>query len=297
MPREKTTVFEPFCGAGGMGLGFQQFFNVVEACDIMPEAVATYGSNFRETRVRLQDVRNLSGVHGDFDGLAGIIGGPPCQGASKLNYGKVSAREQNELMFEAVRLVEEIRPAWFVFENVPTLPREVRQAAYWRAVGAGYATKQAYLNAADYGAAQTRERWIIVGVRRGSWSLPPTTRPGTVRAAFSSLGRNWGFTSHDPGTIERFKAVRGRGWVSITGGKFANACRLSWDEPSPTVVNVKKTQMLHPDEDRAISLAEAAALQGFPRSFSWKGSQGAVSQMIANAMPVPMARALAGSLA
>lgn len=45
-------VCELFCGAGGMGLGFSQHFNVVEAVDVLPEAVKTYGANHPETDAR-----------------------------------------------------------------------------------------------------------------------------------------------------------------------------------------------------------------------------------------------------
>ena len=71
----------------------------------------------------------------------------------------------------------------------------------------------------------------------------------------------------------------------------------SWDRPAPTVVNLKKVYMVHPGENRNISLAEAASLQGFPVGYQWKGNESQIAQMIANAMPAQLARAIAGSLA
>jgi len=72
-----------------------------------------------------------------------------------------------------------------------------------------------------------------------------------------------------------------------------------WDKhaPAPTVCNPKKVYMVHPEECRNISLAEAAALQGFPPDYIWHGSEGAIAQMIANAMPAEMAAAVAGAIA
>jgi DNA (cytosine-5)-methyltransferase 1 len=72
--------------------------------------------------------------------------------------------------------------------------------------------------------------------------------------------------------------------------------RLSWNLPAPTVVNLKKVYMVHPDEVRNITLAEAAALQGFPSDYVWRGSESDIAQMIANAMPAQLAESIAGSL-
>ena len=82
----------------------------------------------------------------------------------------------------------------------------------------------------------------------------------------------------------------GQGYSSVYG-------RMKWDEPAPTVCNPKKVYMVHPDECRNISLAEAAALQGFPPDYVWHGNEGAIAQMIANAMPAEMAAAVAGAIA
>ncbi|MFA5222597.1 MAG: DNA cytosine methyltransferase, partial [Methanoregula sp.] len=71
-------VCELFCGAGGMALGFSSRFDIVQAVDINEFAVHTYQANHPDTQVRRQDIRNLSGCRGDFEGITGVIGGPPC---------------------------------------------------------------------------------------------------------------------------------------------------------------------------------------------------------------------------
>jgi len=58
---ERDRVCELFCGAGGMGLGFSQHFDVTDAIDIASAAVQTYGANHPETTARRKDVADLSG--------------------------------------------------------------------------------------------------------------------------------------------------------------------------------------------------------------------------------------------
>ena len=71
--------------------------------------------------------------------------------------------------------------------------------------------------------------------------------------------------------------------------------RLDWDQPSPTVDTrfTNARYFLHPDEDRAFTVREAARIQGFPDTFRFSGSERAQSAMVGNAVPPPMARILA----
>jgi len=72
--------------------------------------------------------------------------------------------------------------------------------------------------------------------------------------------------------------------------------RLSYDEPSGTVVNVRKSMWIHPTLDRAISIREAARLQTFPDSFIFCGSKDKQYQQVGNAVPPVMAKAIASEL-
>lgn len=74
--------------------------------------------------------------------------------------------------------------------------------------------------------------------------------------------------------------------------------KLNYDEPSPTVVNVRKSMWVHPDPDihRAISIREAARLQSFPDSFVFVGSKDSQYQQVGNAVPPMMARAIATTM-
>ena len=289
-------VCELFCGAGGMGLGFSRHFHVTDAIDILPEAVKTYGANHPETDARRRDVRDLSGSRGDFEGVTGIIGGPPCQAWSRRNIRQTVDDPRAVLLDEYMRIVEEVRPRWFVLENVVTVPKAAKQGVAEKAKTLGYQVHSACLNAADYGAAQTRRRWIAIGVREGTIRNFQTVRPRTVREAFGDLRDNWGLMRSSPETLARLAVATTDEWAAMNG-EYRNMIRLQWDEPALTVVNPKKVYMVHPREVRNISLAEAAALQGFPPDYVWHGNEGAIAQMIANAMPAEMAAAVAGAIA
>ena len=73
--------------------------------------------------------------------------------------------------------------------------------------------------------------------------------------------------------------------------------RLNYDEPSGTVVNVRKSMWIHPTLDRAISVREAARLQTFPDSFVFIGSKDKQYQQVGNAVPPIMAKSIAEKLA
>ena len=73
--------------------------------------------------------------------------------------------------------------------------------------------------------------------------------------------------------------------------------RLQYDEPSGTVVNVRKSMWIHPEEDRALSIREAARLQSFPDSFIFVGTKDSQYQQVGNAVPPMMAKAIALNLA
>ena len=73
--------------------------------------------------------------------------------------------------------------------------------------------------------------------------------------------------------------------------------RLNYDEPSGTVVNVRKSMWIHPTQDRAVSIREAARLQSFPDSFIFIGTKDKQYQQVGNAVPPFMANAIAEKLA
>lgn len=73
--------------------------------------------------------------------------------------------------------------------------------------------------------------------------------------------------------------------------------RLKYDEPSGTVVNVRKSMWIHPEHNRAVSIREAARLQTFPDSFRFEGTKDSQYQQVGNAVPPILAEAIAKKLA
>lgn len=296
---KRKRICEVFCGPGGMAQGFGPFFDISCAIDIEPATVKTYQANHAHTQVLQRDVRDISGARGDFDGLTGVIGGSPCQQWSRRNIRKKQNDPRAELPWEYIRLVSEIKPEFFLFENVTYAPEEVKLRFARESKALGYNVTSVCINASHYGAAQTRRRWIVVGTKRGTWSpelCPKVTTPKTVRMAFSTITENWGYMKSRPDTLEKL-AKATTSWTSLTDdGEYDTIIRLQLDTPAPTVVNVKKVYLVHPTEVRNITSAEAAALQGFPPGYIWHGDQHSIGQQIANAMPVELARSVAQSI-
>ena len=73
--------------------------------------------------------------------------------------------------------------------------------------------------------------------------------------------------------------------------------RLKYDEPSGTVVNIRKSMWVHPEFNRAVSIREAARLQTFPDSFVFEGTKDSQYQQVGNAVPPILAKAIAKKIA
>jgi len=194
--------------------------------------------------------------------------------------------------------------------------------------GGKYGISWGVVNAADYGAPQKRKRLIIIGSRDGKKvPLPPTTHapPGslevmtglkkpwvTLREALSGLNDpepeyvpfpSWGKYMRyiPPGGCwrdlpdELKKEAMGGAYYS-QGGRTGFYRRLSWDKPAPTLVTspvYKGSVLAHPEEDRPLSVREYARIQGFPDSWVFVGRTSAKYRIIGEAVPIPLARALA----
>ena len=214
----------------------------------------------------------------------------------------------------------------------------------------GYVIDHKVLCAADYGAPQKRNRFVVMGVKKALASKIALPSPEldedeykTVRDAIEDIEDVEPITevSEDIGIVlnemevyglagslrdserlynhvitkttatamERFKAIKqGENFHSLDDSLKTNTytdvsrtqntiyLRLNYDEPSGTVVNVRKSMWIHPVKDRAVSIREAARLQTFPDSFVFCGSKDKQYQQVGNAVPPIMARAIASKL-
>lgn len=209
-PRQ--TVIDLFSGAGGLSLGFEQAGGeILVALDSDPVHLATHAFNFPLTEHLLGDAATTTGdelllaaerawrrvrTTGVFDGeVDGVIGGPSCQGFSVM--GRRDANDpRNGLLLDFARLTKEVRPRWFVVENVPGILHARYRALLRKFADAvrasGYRLQgPMVLDAASFGIAQARRRAFIVGIRTGDsyrWPTPPGLTMSTA-TALSGLPR------------------------------------------------------------------------------------------------------------
>ena len=162
-----------------MSLGFEQAgFDVVAAIEVDPVHCAVHKFNFPKTAIIPRSVVGLSGAAvrlaagiGDRD-IDCVFGGPPCQGFSMIGQRALDD-SRNILVLEFVRLVAEMNPRTFVFENVKGLTVGQHKQFLVELVEAfennGYRVHQPWkvLNAAHFGVPQSRERLILFGVKAG----------------------------------------------------------------------------------------------------------------------------------
>ena len=320
------TAVDLFCGCGGLTVGLKKAgFRVLGAVDIDPLSLETYRANHPEVMIWEVDIRELKvstvkralGLRkGALDLLAGC---PPCQGFSTmrtLNGARRVEDPRNDLLFEFQRFVEELRPKAVMMENVPGLAKDRRFDEFCRFMEElGYKGEHRILNAADYGVPQRRRRLIyLAGLGEAVPFARPVRKKKTVRDAIGRLPKagESGDPVHDmperrtPKVIELIRRIPKNGGSrtdlpeedQLECHKRCNGFkdvygRMAWDEPAPTITsgcfNPSKGRFLHPEEDRAITMREAALLQGFPRRYKFlcTDNKSAIAWMIGNALPPP----------
>ena len=168
-----------FAGAGGMTLGFEQAgFDIPVSVELDPIHCATHKFNFPFWSILCRNVVDITGdeIRQLLDiqnrEIDVVFGGPPCQGFSMI--GKRTLDDpRNVLISHFVRLVLELKPKYFVMENVQGLTvgkhKIFLQEVIDKLSKNGYQVQQPYqvLNAANYGVPQHRERLFILGCQNG----------------------------------------------------------------------------------------------------------------------------------
>jgi len=330
------TAIDLFCGCGGTTVGLKQAgFRVLGAVDSDPLAVRTYEANHPEARVWPEDIRGLQPLEiaaalglkpGDLDLLAGC---PPCQGFSTmrtLNGALTVADPRNDLLLELQRFVEELRPRAVMIENVPGLAQEPCFAAFCQRMSEiGYQGDHKVRDAADYGVPQRRRRLIYLAgrgmpipwadrsqqkrtVREAIAGLPmagasgdpvhdlPENRSQRIRELIALIPKDGGSRTDLADEYQLPCHQRCNGFKDVYG-------RMAWDDVAPTITsgcfNPSKGRFLHPEEDRAITMREAALLQGLPVRYKFPvvTSKTAIALLIGNALPPPFIAAHAREVA
>lgn len=177
--KNKLTLVDFFCGAGGLSLGFaQEGFNIKLANDIEDVCIQTYKYNHPElpsNKLIQGDIKEIVDNIDDYidDNIDIIVGGPPCQGFSEANRQRVIDDPRNKLYKYFVKAVEKIAPKIVVMENVKGMLKVAEQVVEdyegLRIEKEGhiysYKVKYQILNSLDFEVAQSRERLIYIAVR------------------------------------------------------------------------------------------------------------------------------------
>ena len=313
-----------FCGCGGLTLGLKRAgFSVIGGVDNDPLSVETYVANHPEVQVWEMDVTELTvaslkralGLRkGALDLLAGC---PPCQGFSTLRTLNGSRRvrdPRNDLLRDFLRFVDGLRPRAVMLENVPGLASDRRFREFCLGMESlGYHGEHRVLNAADYGVPQRRRRLIyLAGMGKAIPFAPPSATRKTVRSAIGFLPRpgRSGDPVHDIPERRSDRVLDLIRRIPKNGGsrsdlptneqlKCHQKCdgfhdvygRMAWNDQAPTITsgcfNPSKGRFLHPTQNRAITMREAALLQGFPRRYKFPTVQhkSAIALMVGNALP------------
>jgi DNA (cytosine-5)-methyltransferase 1 len=310
-------------------------FRILGAVDVDPLSVKTYKTNHRDVKVWETDIRQLEPAElldelglkdGELDLLAGC---PPCQGFSTmrtLNGAIQICDPRNDLLSEFQRFAETLRPRAVMLENVPGLVDDIRFTSFCRDMKRfGYIGDHRILNAAEYEVPQRRRRLIyLAGLGVEIQFAEKSLKLKTVRDAIGGLPKagQSGDPVHDIPERRSQKVMEIIRRIPKDGGsradlseKYQLDChrrcdgfkdvygRMAWDNVAPTITcgcyHPSKGRFLHPQEDRTITMREAALLQGFPRwyKFPTTNNKSATALMIGNALPPPFITAHARQIA
>jgi DNA (cytosine-5)-methyltransferase 1 len=295
----KFEVVSLFAGGGGSSTGYRMAGGKVLAVnEFIPEAIKTYQANWPTTKILAGDIRNLTGEDilkaiGKKSGELDILdGSPPCSafstaGSRNKGWGKTkkysdtSQSNVEDLFFEYIRILREIKPKVFVAENVSGLAKGAAKGYLNQIMrelrSSGYQVTCKILDAKWLGVPQSRTRTIFVGIRDDLWrdDMKGKTHPApkdcvvSLEEAFKGLT----LTDLDKSTTEMSKYATGRelsrlrpgeqsakyfqlvkchpqkvcGCVTASAGNIGIACVKHWDNRAFTVAEVKRIMSV-PDD-------------------------------------------------
>lgn len=329
------TAIDLFSGCGGLTTGLKQAgFNVLGAVEVDPLSVETYQANHSGVEVWNSDIkalecsRLLSKLQLERGHLGLLAGCPPCQGFSSLrtnNGARAITDSRNDLILEMLRFVDALLPKAVMLENVPAIAHDKRFRLFCNKMKRmGYVGSYYVLNAADYGVPQRRRRLIyLAGLDMEIPFATKATKSVTVKEVIGRLSRpgRSGDPLHDipqkhsPHVMDLIRHIpkdggsrrqlpeeykldchrRCDGFKDVYG-------RMAWNDVAPTITtgcfNPSKGRFIHPQQDRAITMREAALLQGFPEEYKFPENVGksAIALMIGNALPPPFVAAHASMI-
>jgi DNA (cytosine-5)-methyltransferase 1 len=317
-----------FCGVGGLTHGLAQAgIEVVAGIDIDPACKYPYEANnkakFIEGDVNELSSSDVAGMLGGAD-ISMIAGCAPCQPFSTYSRsGRSKKRGEDWQLVETFgKLVKEVQPDLVTMENVPQLLDHPVFEQFLENLE-GYSVEWSVVQAVRVGIPQTRKRLVLIASKLGADGLTLLQDEQTVKTVREAIGRLRPIKAGESDPKDRLhiasrlsKTNLERIQHSKPGGTWRDwpdelqaAChrkstgatypsvygRMSWDEASPTITTqcfgYGNGRFGHPEQDRAISLREAAILQTFPPKYKFVRPDEPVrfsvlGRLIGNAVPV-----------
>lgn len=336
----KISCVDLFCGAGGLTHGFiLEGVPVTAGIDLDPACRFPYEQNNGKARFIERDISavttaELKELFGDAQ-VTILAGCAPCQPFSTYaqRYELNSEDGKWGLLYQFARLAKGCTPDIITMENVPTVGKhEVFHDFVDTLKGLGYKVWFDIVDSSLYGVPQTRRRMVLLASKHGEIKMisPTHKKPATVKQAIGHLRPlNSGESAPrdklhiasalSDKNLQRIKASKPGGtWRDWPENLIANCHnadtgrtysgvygRMEWDKPAPTMTTqcygFGNGRFGHPDQNRAISLREAAILQSFPRNYAFIPKDGKVKfkvlgRLIGNAVPVYLGKAIARSI-
>jgi DNA (cytosine-5)-methyltransferase 1 len=308
--KSKLRLISLFCGCGGSDLGALGGFSylgnkykknnieVVHASDINQKAVNTYNLNFKHQAI-CEDIRN---INFQIDSADIVLGGFPCQNFSTVNPTKAPDDKDNQLFWEMSRVVRQVRPKFFVAENVKGFAR-LKQGKYIKMAVEdfelnGYTVKWEILNSSFFGIPQLRERAIIVGVRNDldyheAFQFPKPTHGDGLKKVVplnkvltdnDIVGEKYYFSKRAVEGVKKAKGNMKRAVAQDVNGPCltitSHLAKVSLNSRDPVLLVDSSKERY-----RRFSPDEAARIQSFPEAFGFVGSEGDAYRQIGNAIP------------
>jgi len=273
------------------------------------------------------DGKTLGNEYWAVDDIKIMVGCAPCQPFSSHS-NKIKGKEKTikwNLLNEFLRLIDETNPHIVSMENVPNLSNKIIFREFTDALkDKGYSLSYQNIYCPDYGIPQKRRRLVLLASRMGSIEIiPPTRMPNKYKTTRQAIGHLPKLKNGEKSTkdrlhfttelseinLKRIKASKPNGtWLDwdvelrlechkkSSGNTYKSVYgRMSWDEPSPTITtqfyNYGTGRFGHPEQNRALTIREAAILQTFPKKYKfYKNSDDIkltkIGTHIGNAVPV-----------
>jgi DNA (cytosine-5)-methyltransferase 1 len=300
-------------------------FQILLGIDILKPCIETFSKNHTNSQAICDDIRQISTKTIlktiENSSVDVIIGGPPCQGFSMA--GERDPNDpRNSLFREFVRIVGDIKPSWFVMENVTGLlisktaaGDEVSRIIMEEFTRVGYKVEKKILMSADYGVPQKRKRVIFIGTKTGlpvEYPQPTHAEEPYVTVQGKQIDR-WVPVSEvllaEDAVDKRYFHTQRMidGFVQRKKKHLANGNGFGWqilklDKPSYTISarywkdGGDALVMYSPTKVRMLTELECARIQSFPDSYVFMGGKKSSYQQIGNAVPPLLGKAIASQI-